>query len=115
MPPVDPPVDAILSFSFFDAKRFAASGRRSAIVFMESSHVLFSVVKFKKEDDATCSTNSLVFIPLSVHITLSSFETNSMINDFIKTEQLNVCFVAFNSYVFMLILNAFCVISMSNN
>lgn len=110
MPPVDPPVDAILSFSFFDAKRFAV-----AIVFMESSHVLFSVVKFKKEDNATCSTNSLVFIPLSVQITLSSFETNSMINDFIKTEQLNVCFVAFNSYVFMLILNAFCVISMSNN
>ena len=53
---------------------------------------------------------------LSVHITLSSFETNSMINDFIKTEQLNVCFVVFNSYVFMLILkDAFCVISMSNN
>ena len=53
---------------------------------------------------------------LSVHITLSSFETNSMINDFIKTEQLNVCFVVFNRYVFMLILkDAFCVISMSNN
>ena len=81
-----------------------------ARVFMESSHVLFSRVKFKKENYAACSTNSCVFIPwvFTSHWAVLT-PILWLMTEYIKqSNYICVCFVAFIGYVFTFILNNFC-------